>query len=372
VAGVASATQAQESAAELPQLGELALRLAVVGAPAAGKTAVAQALARTHNLRLLAPSALAAEALAAADEHLAATAAAAAAAPAAADPAGTGEAAGAAAQLAPSRQAQLGLALRRLLAEGGAPSDELLVQLLVLGMEGSKGWVAPPEAAAAGAGAAKAKAAAPGGKAPPAAAAAPCRGFVVDGFPATRHQAVLLERALTGLDLEVEQVRGGGRREGGGGGGAGAGCMWPACPPARPPTGLPAGRPARPLGHLGTPQLIPAVGQRQRAGGGAAAFHTPGSHDRTLVDFPVGATLCGHPQAFIDASSELAPAPADCLPLVGRSLTSGLDAVLLLEAPSEQLTLDRLLGRRMDPVTGEATEEAQGRRGGLGQRGEQE
>jgi hypothetical protein len=34
-----------------------------------------------------------------------------------------------------------------------------------------------------------------------------CMGFVLDGFPCTKRQSVLLEKALTGLDLSKEEAR---------------------------------------------------------------------------------------------------------------------------------------------------------------------
>jgi hypothetical protein len=85
---------------------------------------------------------------------------------------------------------------------------------------------------------------------------------VVDGFPATEAQAVLCEKALTGLDLAAEQE-------------------------------------------------------------------------------------------LLEGASLIAPPPAAKLPQLQRPLLSGLDAVILLDCAQEMLALQRVLGKRVDPVTGE-------------------
>ncbi|KXZ56759.1 hypothetical protein GPECTOR_1g684 [Gonium pectorale] len=279
---------------ELPAIESLPLRLAVVGAPFAGKTSVAQELARRFKLQLLDPEVLVAEALKAAQEFEAASGISAAAPPeswprlvtlpageshpapgaAVSDTAGaTGEGAveGEEADSGPkppSVKARLGAQIAAALAAGGDLPDEVLVALVVQGMKDSKDW-SPPSAVDAKA-KAKAAPAAPkpgtapaGGKAaaPPPPPPPEGRGFVVDGFPRTAAQATLLERMLTGLDLDSEQ-------------------------------------------------------------------------------------------ALIDAASTIAPPPQSALPQVGRPLMSGLDAVVVCGLADPELALKRALGRRLDPTTG--------------------
>ncbi|EFJ52136.1 hypothetical protein VOLCADRAFT_103155 [Volvox carteri f. nagariensis] len=227
---------------ELPAIENLPLRLAVVGAPFSGKTTVAQDLARKYRLLLLDPEALVADAMAAAQAHEAAVAAAATAAAAppvppassqgsrpltpaspaaaavAAAAAAAAEAAAAAAAAGPSVKAQLGAQVAAALQAGGDVPDEALVRLVILGMKEAAEWVPPVQAdpKAKTKGSATKASAATSGKAAAAAAGATAaqqqppgneqRGFVVDGFPRTAAQAVLLERMLTGLDLESEQA----------------------------------------------------------------------------------------------------------------------------------------------------------------------
>lgn len=257
-----------------------------MGGPCSGKTTVAQALAKRFALKLLAPAALVAEALQAAGEADAVAAADAAAA-AGTSPRPGGDGAGKQ-QAGVPHKARLGRRLRAELAGGAAASDELLVELLVLGMEEAKTWVPPPEASLTPlVGKAKAGATGPAASPAPAAAAAKapvaasaaaagkpggapalpgagqpaCRGFVLDGFPATAAQAALLERRLTGLDVGAEV------------------------------------------------QLI-------------------------------------------QSASQLVPPPEDCLPLLARPRRSGLDAVLVLALQDEHAAARRALGCRLDPVTG--------------------
>ncbi|GLC51118.1 hypothetical protein PLESTB_000467700 [Pleodorina starrii] len=231
---------------ELPAIENLPLRLAVVGAPFSGKTTVAQDLAKKYRLLLLNPEALVADAMAAAQAHEAAVAAAEAAAaappprtptsaqgsrpltpasPASATAAAAAAAAGGdgadavdAGPPQPSVKAQLGAQIAAALQAGGDVPDEVLVRLVVQGMKDAAEWSPPvqpdPKVKGKGAGA-KAGAAPASGKAAAAAAAAAAqaqaagnepRGFVVDGFPRTAAQAVMLERLLTGLDLDSEQA----------------------------------------------------------------------------------------------------------------------------------------------------------------------
>ncbi|KAG2448325.1 hypothetical protein HYH02_006909 [Chlamydomonas schloesseri] len=212
---------------ELPAIETLPLRLAVVGAPFAGKTCVAQELSRRYKLRVLEPEALVAEAMAAAQEYESATGVPADQVPEAApaaevdttaavepsasrlDTAAAAEAAG------PSPRARLGAQIAAALRAGGDVPDEALVSLVVLGMKESKDWAPPAEVDPKAKGKAAPKPAAPaagaGSKSVSGTSAAPHpddsgRGFVVDGFPRTAAQAVLLERMLTGLDLDSEQA----------------------------------------------------------------------------------------------------------------------------------------------------------------------
>ncbi|GFR40940.1 hypothetical protein Agub_g1600 [Astrephomene gubernaculifera] len=212
---------------ELPAVENLPLRIAVVGAPFSGKTSVAQELARKYRLHLLDPEALVAEAMAAAQEYEAAAGMSAANAPMTLPPAaakapslappasgdGTGdggaEGEGAATPALPSVKARLGAQIAAALQAGGEVPDSAMVGLVVQGMKDAKEYTPPvivdpkakPKAPAKpGTAAAAAK-----GAPPPAPAGNECRGFVVDGFPRTAAQAMLLERMLTGLDLDAEQ-----------------------------------------------------------------------------------------------------------------------------------------------------------------------
>ncbi|KAG2442556.1 hypothetical protein HXX76_002642 [Chlamydomonas incerta] len=213
---------------ELPAIETLPLRLAVVGAPFAGKTCVAQELSRRYKLRVLEPEALVAEAMAAAQEYEAATGVpadqvpesapqadgdAAAAAELQAGSASRPGTASAAAAAGPSAKARLGAQIAAALKAGGDVPDEALVGLVVLGMKESKDWAPPVEVDPKAKGKAAPKPAAPAAGAGSKSAGAPAaphpdtgRGFVVDGFPRTSAQAVLLERMLTGLDLDSEQA----------------------------------------------------------------------------------------------------------------------------------------------------------------------
>lgn len=288
-----------------------------MGSPFSGKSVVAHTLAQAFGLKLLSPQQLVAEATAAAAawQQQQQQSKVAEAAPHT-EP-------GAPVEPGPSQPGPdlpvlvaLGLQADAQLQAGQPVSDDVLVQLLLLGMQQAKAYVAaPPEPAqpetpaakgskasapkAAGntksdAGAAGARhgtssggAAASGSHAHPAlgvaaamaaglgsaapgpalpanlAAGVPGRGFVVDGFPAMEAQAVLLEKALTGLDLSAEQE-------------------------------------------------------------------------------------------LLQGASLIVPPPASKLPQLQRPLLSGLDAVILLDCDQETLALQRVLGRRLDPVTGAA------------------
>ncbi len=113
----------------------------------------------------------------------------------------------------PSEKALLGAQLQQLLRAGESVPDTLLVPLAVLNMHEARSYVPPPPEPSATDGKASAKPAKPAassgkqaGKGSNDGIARPtkCQGFVLDGFPATEAQAMALERALTGLDLDSE------------------------------------------------------------------------------------------------------------------------------------------------------------------------
>jgi hypothetical protein len=154
----------QVTPGQLPELSSLPLRLAVVGAPFSGKTSVASHLASRFRLKLLEPEALIGEALKAADEWEAAQAAAAAAAQAGAGAdaqqpqAAEGDASGSAGDQQqqqeegtappeeppqPPAKAVLGARLKAALLEGQDVPDDVLVPLMVLGMEEARTYVPP-------------------------------------------------------------------------------------------------------------------------------------------------------------------------------------------------------------------------------------
>lgn len=287
------------------------LRLAVAGAPYSGKTTVAQALARHFGLKLLAPEALVEEAVAAArawGERAAAGPGD--APPPGGAPAGAGgapggqlpaipegqapEAAAAAATAGPEAPAKvlLGRRLAEVLAAGEAVPDNLLAGVVALGIEEARSYVAPPPE-------------------PPSSA---------DG--------------------------GGGKRgAGGSAGAAGAAAKAPkagggqqAAAAAAQQAGMP---PALPPPHSGGPGRGFVVD----------GFPATASQSAALERLLTGLDLVSE-AALASGASLLAPPPRDALPLLGRPLASGLDAVILLECGDEAAAAGRALGRRVDPVTG--------------------
>ncbi|MEW5317265.1 MAG: hypothetical protein WDW38_008576 [Sanguina aurantia] len=290
VAELASGCRPPPAEPRLPLL-DMPLRLAVVGSTFAGKTTVAQALAKSHRLRVLDPERLIEEAVAAAAAFTAAQSGP--RTPSAPPPPPPQPASGTPSRATtppddtssvptidpaplnahsnphqPSPKAALGLALTPLLLSGADVPDTLLTQLMVLGMMEAREYaptVMDPESKGLKAGAKLPVKAALPTKAMPGAPSVPagdrCRGFVMDGYPRTRAQAALLEQMLTGLDLEGEQ-------------------------------------------------------------------------------------------SLIEAASRLAPPPPSALPQLRRPLTSGLDAVIVLGLADDMLTLKRAVGRRVDPTTG--------------------
>jgi hypothetical protein len=139
-------------------LSSLPLRLAVVGAPFSGKTSVAAHLAARFKLKLLEPEALIGEAIRAADEWEATQAAAAQAGgdaqqqPSPVPQPGEGDASPAPGDQegpppeeppAPPAKAVLGARLKSALLEGRDVGDDVLVPLVVLGMEEARTYVPP-------------------------------------------------------------------------------------------------------------------------------------------------------------------------------------------------------------------------------------
>eukprot|EP00899_Mesostigma_viride_P005423 jgi/Mesvir1/14882/Mv25026-RA.1 len=220
---------------DLPDTRRVPLKVAIVGAPFSGKTTVASTLAEKLTCALLEPKALLAAAIKAAQDKETVTV-----------PVAEGSGEGGAergTQEVPSERAALGQQALEVLAMGQQVPDQLVVQLIVAAIrtlkiqEGEGAFEVQDvldQLAAEQAAAAAAAASGKGGKGKPAAkpAAKPApkkdagkgakgkkgavteaveegavRGFILDGFPLTYEQAVLLERSLTGLDLEMEAER---------------------------------------------------------------------------------------------------------------------------------------------------------------------
>ena len=173
----------------VPDLSALSCRVAITGAPFAGAELVAKAVAEAHSMALLDPQELVTKAIEAAK--------AAKAKPAGAQDEGEGEE-GAGTDVAESAEAgtegakaprkssvveALGAQVEEALLRGEEVSDKVVVGLVVNAMA--------EMAAAAGA-----SEDAEGESAP--------QGFILSDFPRTEAQAVLLEKALTNLDLNEE------------------------------------------------------------------------------------------------------------------------------------------------------------------------
>jgi hypothetical protein len=64
----------------------------------------------------------------------------------------------------------------------------------------------------------------------------------------------------------------------------------------------------------------------------------------------------GSEQQLVKGGSVVVPPPIEQLPLLERPLVSGLDAVVVLdcEGEEEEVAVQRSLGRRLDPQTGES------------------
>ncbi|KAL0048541.1 hypothetical protein WJX82_005372 [Trebouxia sp. C0006] len=230
-------------------LQDIPLRLALVGAPFAGKTSMALKLADEHGCKVLNMSELVKEAVAEVDAFDKQG-------PPSGGEAGSGPAASAEVPI----KVQLGRTAQANLQSNGAVSDEVQTQLMVLAIHEVARAIAaqPPALLSTGVKPAGGKPAASKGKKDE---PKPVQGYVMDGYPSSVRQAELLEGALTGLDLTAER-------------------------------------------------------------------------------------------AFIASASRLAPPRPATLPDLNRPLTSGLDAVVVLELDDEALAVKRALGRRVDPLTG--------------------
>lgn len=212
VAEVANATRnSKANADDLPNL-DLPLKLAVIGAPFSGKSAVSVHLADKYDLKLLTPEMLVLEAVQAADNYVPPEPAPAPEPAAPEDGAAPEEGAeeGAAAPEPPAapevppppKKVQLGQEAKAALAVGDTVSDAVVVQLVAIAINEAHEYV-PPKQEAAPPPAAKGKASATG--APPPVEIPKPQGIVLDGFPRTEAQASQLEKALTALDLEAER-----------------------------------------------------------------------------------------------------------------------------------------------------------------------
>ncbi|KAA6421790.1 MAG: central pair complex 1, partial [Trebouxia sp. A1-2] len=241
----AGASKASPQGASLQ---DIPLRLALVGAPFAGKTSMALKLADEHGCKVLNMSELVNEAATVAEAFDKQG-------PSSGSEPGTGPA-GSEVPI----KVQLGRTAQANLQSNGVVSDEVQTQLMVLAIDEVARAIAaqPPAPLSAGAKPAGGKPAASKGKKDD---AKPVQGYVMDGYPSSVRQAELLEGALTGLDLTAERTT-------------------------------------------------------------------------------------------IASASRLAPPRPATLPDLNRPLTSGLDAVLVLELDDEALAVKRALGRRVDPLTG--------------------
>lgn len=216
VAELDATTRPKVDPAQLPNISDLPLKLAVVGAPFSGKTSAAQELAKRFRLRVLEPEALIDEAVKAADAWVAAQQAppsptkpstpnktSKTAAPP--SPGVDGEEQGTSEAAKPPLKVELGLQLKETLQEGRDVPDDVMVKLVVLGMEESRTWT-PPVPVDPKTGKPKPPPKPAKGAVVDDDANKPAQGFVLDGFPRTVAQAQLLDKELAGLDLAAEQA----------------------------------------------------------------------------------------------------------------------------------------------------------------------
>lgn len=189
---------------DLPRL-DVPLRLCVLGAPFSGKTSVCHDLARRYGVKVLSPEGVIAEAVAAGESYTV---------PKWEPPLGHEDDEPPPPPPTPDKVV-LGRAIKPLLQGGQPVPDELLVDLMVAAMVECNDYVPPAadaSAASPGKGGAKGKPSSAGKKrggkdgGNAAHTFTTPQGFVLDGFPRTDSQAVLLERKLTGLNVEAERL----------------------------------------------------------------------------------------------------------------------------------------------------------------------
>lgn len=278
-----------------------------MGSPFSGKSTVAHTLAQAFGLRLLSPQQLVTDAIAAAraweqQGQPDPTAPAAPAAP------GTEQAVDA----APSPLVSLGLQADVDILAGRAVSDELMVQLLLLAMQQAKVFV-------------------PADKLPEPTTETPTKGTKA----ATLKAATKSEGGAAGA------------RHGTSSGGAA---------PATSPTLGVAAALAAGLGSAGSGLALPANLAAGITGRGFVIDGFPASEAQAqLLEKALTGLDLAAEQELLREASVISPAPAAKLPQLQRPLLSGLDAVLLLDCADEALALQRVLGRRLDPVTGADT-----------------
>jgi hypothetical protein len=195
---------------------------------------------------------------------------------------------------------------------GRAVSDELMVQVLLLAMQQAKAFV-------------------PADKLPEPTTETPTKGSKA----ATLKAATKAEGSTAGA------------RHGSSSGGA--------APTTSPTLGV-AAAVAAGLGSTGAGPALPANLAAGIAGRGFVidGFPATGVQAQLLEKALTGLDLAAE-QELLHSTSVISPAPAAKLPQLQRPLLSGLDAVLLLDCADEALAPQRVLGRRLDPVTGADT-----------------
>lgn len=269
---------------------------------------MAHTLAQAFGLRLLSPQQLVTEAIAAArawEQQSQADPAV----PTATAASGTEQAVAA----APSPLVQLGLQADADILAGHAVSDELTVQMLLLAMQQAKTFV-----------------------------------------PADKLQEPTTETPTKGTKAATLKAA---TKSEGGAAGARHGTSWGgAAPAATSPTLGVAAALAAGLGSAGSGPALPASLAAGIAGRGFVidGFPATNAQAQLLEKALTGLDLAAE-QELLCGASVISPAPAAKLPQLQRPLLSGLDAVLLLDCADEAQALQRVLGRKLDPVTGADT-----------------